>query len=133
MLYIAFLYCIAVASPAPLPPQKKKMIKRNVFFFLMFFFFFYFRFRFFDKIHLLESSNLEKVEGFVLKKLLTYFKMLVVSHPLHCVDSCFFVFYLISSSGILFWFQPLTLTPQKKHIFKFLLDPAPPPPRTQKN
>ena len=33
-----FLYCIAVASPAPLPPQKK-IIKKNVFF-LMFFFFF---------------------------------------------------------------------------------------------
>ena len=33
-----------------------------------------------------------KVVGFVLKKILTYFEMLIVPHALHCVDSCIFVF-----------------------------------------
>ena len=33
-----------------------------------------------------------KVVGFVLKKLLTYFEMLIVPHALHYVDSCIFVF-----------------------------------------
>ena len=33
-----------------------------------------------------------KVVGFVLKKLLTSFEMLIVPHVLHCVDSCIFVF-----------------------------------------
>ena len=28
-----------------------------------------------------------KVVGFVLKKILTYFEMLIVPHALHCVDS----------------------------------------------
>ena len=32
-----------------------------------------------------------RVEGFVLKKLLTYFEMLIVPHALQCVDGCFFV------------------------------------------
>ena len=31
-----------------------------------------------------------RVVGFVLKKLLTYFEMLIVLHALHCVDGCFF-------------------------------------------
>ena len=35
------------------------------------------------------------VVGFVLKKLLTYFEMLIVAHALQCVDGCFFVFYCI--------------------------------------
>ena len=30
--------------------------------------------------------------GFVLKKILTYFEMLIVPHALHCVGSCIFVF-----------------------------------------
>ena len=34
-----------------------------------------------------------RVVGFVLKKLLTYFEMLIVPHALQCVDGCFFVFY----------------------------------------
>ena len=44
-----------------------------------------------------------RVVGFVLKKLLTYFEMLIVPHALQCVDGCFFVFYRIwhSASGIL--------------------------------
>ena len=33
-----------------------------------------------------------KVVGFVLKKILTYFGMLIVPHALHCVDGCIFVF-----------------------------------------
>ena len=36
-----------------------------------------------------------RVVGFVLKKLLTYFEMLIVPHALQCVDGCFFVFYSI--------------------------------------
>ena len=36
-----------------------------------------------------------RVVGFVHKKLLTYFEMLIVSHALKCVDGCFFVFYRI--------------------------------------
>ena len=30
-----------------------------------------------------------RVVGFVLKKLLTYFEMLIVPHALQCVDGCF--------------------------------------------
>ena len=33
-----------------------------------------------------------RVVGFVLKKLLTYFEMLIVPHALQCVDGYFFVF-----------------------------------------
>ena len=36
-----------------------------------------------------------RVVGFVLKKLLTFFEMLIVPHALQCIDGCFFVFYLI--------------------------------------
>ena len=36
-----------------------------------------------------------RVVGFMLKKLLTFFEMLIVPHALHCIDGCFFVFYLI--------------------------------------
>ena len=36
-----------------------------------------------------------RVVGFVLKKLLTYFEMLIVPHALQCVDGCFCVFYRI--------------------------------------
>ena len=36
-----------------------------------------------------------RVVGFVRKKLLTYFEMLIVPHALQCVDGCFFVFYRI--------------------------------------
>ena len=36
-----------------------------------------------------------RVIGFVRKKLLTYFDMLIVPHALQCVDGCFFVFYCI--------------------------------------
>ena len=44
-----------------------------------------------------------RVVGFVLKKLLTYFEMLIVPHALQCVHGCFFVFYRIwhFASGIL--------------------------------
>ena len=33
-----------------------------------------------------------RVVGYVLKKLLTYFEMLIVPHALQCVDDCFLYF-----------------------------------------
>ena len=36
-----------------------------------------------------------RVVGFVLKKLVTFFEILIVPHALYCIDGCFFVFYLI--------------------------------------
>ena len=50
-----------------------------------------FRFKFFGKLSLTRGLNI-KVVGFVLKKILTYFEMLIVPRALHCVDSCIFVF-----------------------------------------
>ena len=47
-----------------------------------------FRFKFFGKIHMFNI----KVVVFVLKKVLTYFEMLIVPHALYCVDICIFVF-----------------------------------------
>ena len=38
-----------------------------------------------------------KVVGFVIKKLLIYYEMLIVPHALHCVDSCIFVFTLLDT------------------------------------
>ena len=35
-----------------------------------------------------------EILGFVLKKLLTYFQMLIVTHALHCVDGLFLAFIL---------------------------------------
>ena len=63
--------------PPPPPPKKKK-----------------------KQIWILCQNSLTRelkirVVGFVLKKLLTYFEMLIVPHALQCVDGCFFVFYLI--------------------------------------
>ena len=73
--------------PPPPPPQKKK--KKN-------------------QIWILCQNSLTReikirVVGFVCKKLLTYFEMLIVPHALQCVDGCFFVFYRIwhFASGIL--------------------------------
>ena len=57
-----------------------------------------------------------RVVGFVLKKLLTFFENLIVPHALHGINGCFFVFYLIWYSGILFWFH----------------DNPPPPPHLEK-
>ena len=39
----------------------------------------------------LESAGVAKIRvvGFVRKKLLTYFEMLIVPHALQCVDGCF--------------------------------------------
>ena len=59
--------------PPPPPPQKKKKKK---------------------KIWILCQNSLTRelkirVVGFVLKKLLTYFEMLIVPHALQCVDGCF--------------------------------------------
>ena len=63
--------------PPPPPPQKKK-----------------------NQIWILCQNSLTRelkirVVGFVRKKLLTYFEMLIVPHALQCVDGCFFVFYRI--------------------------------------
>ena len=73
-----------------------------------------FRFKFSVKIHLLEAQY-KSCRGFMLKKLLMYFEMLIVPHPLHCVGSCIF-FYLphLTQSGILFWFQ---CSPTPPHPF----------------
>ena len=64
--------------PPPPPPKKKKKKKKK-------------------KIWILCQTSLTReveirVVGFVLKKLLTYFEMLIVPHALQCVDGCFFVF-----------------------------------------
>ena len=64
--------------PTPHPPKKKKK----------------------NQIWILCRNSLTRelkirVVGFVLKKLLTYFEMLIVAHALQCVDGCFFVFYRI--------------------------------------
>ena len=64
------------SPPPPPPPQKKKG----------------------DLDSLSEFTTRElkiRVVGFVLKKLLTYFEMLIVPHALRCVDGCVFVFYHI--------------------------------------
>ena len=73
-------------GPWPPPPKKKKK----------------------NQIWILCQNSLTRelkirVVGFVLKKLLTYFEMLIVPHALQCVDGCFFVFYRIwhFASGIL--------------------------------
>ena len=55
-----------------------------------------------------------KVVGFVLKKILTYFELLIVPHALHCVDSCIFVF----TSFDTVWHTVLVSTPPP---------PSPPP------
>ena len=52
-----------------------------------------------------------RVVGFVLKKLLTFFEMLIVPHALHCIDGCFFAVYLVWQSGTLFWFKQTRPTP----------------------
>ena len=65
----------ALTRPPPLPPKK-------------------------NQIWILCQNSLTRelkinVVGFVRKKLLTYFEMLIVPHALQCVDGCFFVFYRI--------------------------------------
>ena len=65
----------ALTPPPPPPPPKKK-----------------------NQIWILCQNSLTRelkirVVGFVLKKILTFFEMLIVPHALQCVDGCFFVFY----------------------------------------
>ena len=55
---------------------------------------------FFFQIWILCQNSLTReikirVVGFVLKKLLTFFENLILPHALHCINGCFFVFYLI--------------------------------------
>ena len=52
-------------SPPPPPPKKKKKKKT-------------------------QRELKIRVVGFMLKKLLAYFEMLIVPHALQCVDGCFF-------------------------------------------
>ena len=64
-------------SPSPPPPPQKK-----------------------KQIWILCQNSLTRelkirVVGFVLKKLLTYFEMLIVQHARQCVDGYFFVIYRI--------------------------------------
>ena len=61
------------APPPPPKKKKKRKITNNQIWILC-------------QIHL-------RVVGFVLKKLLTYFEMLIVPHALQCVGGCFFVFF----------------------------------------
>ena len=63
--------------PPPPPPPKKK--KKN-------------------QIWILCQNSLTRelkirVVGFVRKKLLTYFEMLIVPHALQCVDGCFSLYF----------------------------------------
>ena len=74
-------------SPPPPPPPKKKKKK---------------------KIWILCQNSRTRelkirVVGFVLKKLLTYFEMLIVPHALQCVDGCFGPVFTASTS---IWQRP---------------------------
>ena len=76
-----------VPCPALSPPPKKKKKKKK-------------KNNKKNQIWILCQNSLTRelkirVVGFVLKKLLTYFEMLIVPHALQCVDGCFFVFYRI--------------------------------------
>ena len=65
--------------PPPPPKKKKKKKKKQIWIFC----------------HLLVYIRELKIRvvGFVLKKLLTYFEMLIVPHALQCVDGCFFLYF----------------------------------------
>ena len=67
-------------SPAPPPPPPKKKKKKQIWILCQ---------------NSLTRELKIRVVGFVLKKLLTYFEMLIVPHALQCIDGCFFVFYRI--------------------------------------
>ena len=76
----------------PPPPRQKK--KKNFFF----------------QIWMLCQNSLTRelkirVVGFVLKKLLTFFEMLIVPHALHCIDGCFFYFTSFDSLAYCFDFS----------------------------
>ena len=66
--------------PPPPPPKKKKKKKKQIWILCQ---------------NSLTRELKIRVVGFVLKKLLTYFEMLIVPHALQCIDGCFFVFYRI--------------------------------------
>ena len=82
-------YYTECVTPPPPTPQQKKI-----------------RFGFFGQNSLTRELKIRVVE-FVLKKLLTYFEMLIVPHALQCVDGCFFSCHCIwhFASGILLLFQ----------------------------
>ena len=61
-----------------------------------------------------------KVVGFVLKKILTYFEMLIVPHALHFVVAFLYLPHL-TQSGILFWFQCPPPPPPSLKLFLLYL------------
>ena len=78
--YLPMLLALFSTTPPP-PPKKKK--KKKIMPDLDFF------------QNSLTRERKIRVVGFVLKKLLTFFENLIVPHALHCLNGCFFVFYLI--------------------------------------
>ena len=77
-----YFFC-SLGSPAPCtppPPPKKKKKKKQIWILCQ---------------NSLTRELKIRVVGFVLKKFLTYFEMLIVPHALQCVDGCFLVFYRI--------------------------------------
>ena len=72
-----------------------------------------FRFKYLCQNSLTRQINI-KVVGFVLKKLLTYFEMLIVPHALHCI---FCILLHLTQSGIVFWFQCPPPTPLSPFVF----------------
>ena len=64
-------------DPDPPPPQKKKKKKKQIWILCQ---------------NSLTRELKIRVVGFVLKKLLTYFEMLIVPHVLQWVDGCFLYF-----------------------------------------
>ena len=64
-------YCFGFSTTSPPPKQKKNSPDL-------------------DSLSKFTYRELKiRVVGFVLKKLLTYFEMLIVPHALHCIDGCF--------------------------------------------
>ena len=76
-----------------------------------------FRFKILWQNSLTRELNI-KVVGFVLKKILTYFEMLIVPHALHCVDSCIFVFTSFDTVCCFGFSPPL---PQTKFFIFFFI------------
>ena len=77
---------VSVFPPPPHPPSLPPPHPQ---------FFFFFSFQIWILCQNLLTRELEiKVVGFALKKLVTHFEMLIVSHALHCENGHYFVFYL---------------------------------------
>ena len=83
-----------LVNPAPPPPSPRPTLKKIQIWILC------------RNSHIRQLKM--RVEGIVLKKLLTYFEMLIVPQSLYYVDSC--ILPHLTQSGILFWFQCLLPT-----------------------